>query len=311
MKTHIIIHVLPFEIDRFEHQMFELKKNAAYLTGDDEVTIDATLNVNDLLVDWSKSKISKQYFIDRFYKLQAVCNWANFTLFDVSENGECLGVDDKRRTAIRKFASTCDNFLYLDNDMFYPNTALKYIVDAAKMVKNEYYILSPQLPKLWEPSWDVLVHDSYINRKFEDSTCEKYTTDQFEIFTRDYGELEIVELDTFKMGGGWFNLLSSNLLAYTDIPSSFGPYGLDDTFVIDACKIMKSMGMDVKQYVLKNLVVTQSYQYELHHVYLDHISFNIKQKQIFAAESAKSYQDEINKFTERCKHDIIHNSNKK
>src|SRR4051812_27197855 len=119
MKTHIVIHVLPFEIDRFEHQMFELKKNSCYLTNGDTVVIDATLNVNDLLVDWSKSKISKQYFIDRFNRLKEVCNWAT-TLFDVSENNECLGVDDKRRTAIRKYASTCDNFLYLDNDMFYP-----------------------------------------------------------------------------------------------------------------------------------------------------------------------------------------------
>ncbi len=311
MKTHIVIHVLPFEIDRFEHQMFELRKNAAYLTDDDKVVIDATLNVNDLLVDWSKSKINKQYFIDRFNTIKLVCDWAEEVLFDVSENNECLGVDDKRRTAIRKYFSTCDNFLYLDNDMFYPNTALKYMVDAAKTIKNTYYILSPQLPKLWEPSWDVLVNQVYINTPFEDSTCKQYTTDQFEVFTSDYGDIELTPIDTFKMGGGWFNLISSNLLAYTDIPDSFGPYGLDDTFVIDACKIMKSLNMDVQQYVLKNLVVTQSYQYELHRVYLDHISFNIKQKQIFAADAQKSYQQEINKFVERCKNDILHNSNTK
>ncbi len=310
MKTHIVIHVLPFEIDRFEHQMVELKKNAAYMTDGDEVVIDATLNLNDLLVDWSKSKLDKRYFIDRFYNTLSLTNWAEHQ-FDISENNECLGVDDKRRTAIRKYASSCDNFLYLDNDMFYPNTALKYMMDAATFIKNKYYILSPQLPKLWEPSWDVLVNEKYINKPFEDSTCKEYTTDQFEIFTKDYGDIQLTPIDTFKMGGGWFNMISSNLLAYTDIPDSFGPYGLDDTFVVDACKIMKAMNMDVQQYVLKNLVVTQSYQYELHKVYLDHISFNIKQKQIFAANAQKSYQDEINKFAERCKHDIIHNSNQK
>ncbi len=303
MKTHIVIHILPFEINRFEHQCFELRKNSAYLTDEDKVVIDATLNVNDLLVDWNKSKIHKQYFIDRFNKLKLVCDWAEETLFDVSENNECLGVNDKRRTAIRKYASSCDNFLYLDNDMFYPNTSLKYMMNAAKLIKNKYYILSPQLPKLWEPSWDVLVNDTYINTKFEDSTCERYTTDQFEIFTRDYGDIALTPIDTFKMGGGWFNLISSNLLKFTDIPDEIGAYGLDDTFVIDACKIMKNLNIDVQQYALKNLVVTQSYQYELHHVYLDHISFNIKQKQIFAADAQKSYQHEINKFVERCKND--------
>src|SRR5579862_3825509 len=292
MRTHIIIHVLPFEIDRFEHQIFELKKNAAHLTEHDNVTIDATLNVNDLLVNWSKSKIDKQYFIDRFNRLKDICGWAT-AIFDVSQNNECLGVDDKRRTSIRRYASSCDNFIYLDNDMFYPNTTLKYIMEAAETVKNKYYIISPQLPKLWEPSWDVLVNENYINLKFEDSTSEKYTTDQFEVFTADYGDISVIPIGTFKMGGGWFNLISSNLLAYTDIPDSFGPYGLDDTFVIDACRIMKSMNMDVQQYVLKNLVVTQSYQYELHKLYLDHISFNIKQKQIFAANAQQHYSNEI------------------
>lgn len=303
MKSHIIIHVLPFEIDRFEHQMFELRKNSKYLDKDDQVVIDATLNVNDLLVNWSKSKISKEYFIDRFNDLKKIANWTT-NHFDVDSEGKCLGVDDKRRNSIRRYNKECDNFIYLDNDMFYPNTTLKYMMDAAKLIKNKFYIISPQLPKLWEPSWDVLVNDEYVNLKFEDSTCEKYTTDQFDIYTKDFGNIEIKPIPTFKMGGGWFNLLSSNLLAYTDIPDSFGPYGLDDTFVVDACGIMKSINVDVQQYVMKNLVVTQSYMFELHRIYLNHISFNINKKQEFAANAARSYSQEIQKFIERCKNDF-------
>ena len=305
MKTHIIIHVLPFEIDRFEHQMFELRKNGHYLDKGDEVVIDATLDVNDLLIDWSKSKIDKQYFIDRFEKVKDVAKWATLH-FDVSSNNECLGVDDKRRQAIRNYAGSCNNFIYLDNDMFYPNQTLAYMMNTAKAIKNKYYIISPQSTMLWDASWDVLVNESYKHLNHE-----LYKTDQFEVFVKDYGDIEVIPIDTFKMGGGWVNMLSSNLLAYTDIPDSFGPYGLDDTFVVDACKIMKGMDYDVQQYVIKNLVVTQSYMFELHHVYLNHISFNIKQKQIFAAEAAKSYNQEINKFIEKCKHDIVHNTNKK
>ena len=306
MKTHIIIHVLPFEIDRFEHQMFELRKNSYFLRKSDKVVIDATLNVNDLLVDWNNSKIGKQYFIDRFEKLKDIANWATL-YFDVSSNNECLGVDDKRRQAIRKYAGSCDNFLYLDNDMFYPNPTLAYMMQTASTIANKYYIISPQSTMLWDASWDVLVNESYSHLKHEDL----YVTDQFDVFIKDYGDIEVVPINTFKMGGGWFNMLSSNLLAYTDIPDSFGPYGLDDTFVIDACKIMKGAGVDVQQYVIKNLVVTQSYMFELHKTYLNHISFNINQKQIFAANAAKSYQQEINKFTEKCKNDLIHNTDKK
>ena len=299
MKTHIIIHVLPFEIDRFEHQMFELHKNSKYLDKDDEVVIDATLNVNDLLVDWSKSKIDKQYFIDRFEKLKIINeNWATL-YFDVDSNNKCLGVDDKRRTAIRKYASSCDNFIYLDNDMFYPNTTLKYMMDAAKIIKNKFYVLSPQSTLLWDSSWDILVNESYKNLKHED--FNKCCSDQFEVFTKDYGQIEVVPINMFKMGGGWFNVISSNLLSYTDIPDSFGPYGLDDTFVVDACTIMKHHGMDVQQYIMKNLVVTQSYMFELYPIYLNHISFNIYKSREFAANASKSYQQEISKFSEKCK----------
>lgn len=308
MKTHIIIHVLPFEIDRFEHQMFELHKNGAFLEKKNEVVIDATLNVNDLLVDWNKSQINKQYFIDRFEKLKEVSKWATL-YFDVSSNNECLGVDDKRRQSIRKYAGSCDNFIYLDNDMFYPNPTLAYMINAANTIKykNKYYIISPQSTMLWDASWNVLVNENYLNVKHEDL----HSMDPFEVFVKDYGEVEVLPINTFKMGGGWFNMLSSNLLSYTDIPDSFGPYGLDDTFVIDACKIMKNCGMDVQQYIMKNLVVTQSYVYELHHIYLNHISFNINKKQEFASNAAKSYQQEINKFIQKCQNDIIHNTNQK
>ena len=306
MKTHIIIHVLPYEIDRFQHQMFELRKNSQFLNKDDQITIDATLNINEELTDWTKSKIDKQYFIDRFEKVKEIVKWATI-YFDVSSNNECLGVDDKRRTAIRKYASSCDNFVYLDNDMFYPNTTLKYMMDAAKAIQNKFYIISPQSTMLWDSSWNVLVNENYLNIRHEDL----HSMDPFEVFTRDYGDIEVVPINTFKMGGGWFNMLSSKLLSYTDIPDSFGPYGLDDTFVIDACKIMKNCGIDVQQYIMKNLVVTQSYVYELHRIYLNHISFNINKKQEFAANAQKSYQEEINKFVERCKNDIIHNTNQK
>jgi hypothetical protein len=285
--------------------MFELHKNSKYLEKDDKIVIDATLNINDLIIDWSKSKIDKHYFIDRFEKSKIVNDkWATI-LFDVDSDNKCLGVDDKRRTAIRKYASSCDNFIYLDNDMFYPNTTLKYMIESAKIIEKEkdYYIISPQSTMLWDASWDVLVNESYRHLKHEDLYC----TDQFEVFTRDYGDIEVVPIDTFKMGGGWFNMLSSKLLAYTDIPDSFGPYGLDDTFVVDACKIMKNFNMNIQQYIVKNLVVTQSYMFELHHVYLNHISFNLYKNKEFAANAAKSYQQEIIKFSEKCKSQHIIN----
>lgn len=298
MKTHIIIHVLPYEIDRFEHQMFELRKNSAYLDKTDEIVIDATLNVNGELTDWGIAEIHKNYFIDRFEKVKQVAEWAN-PIFDVDSDNKCLGIDDKRRNSIKKYSSACDNFLYLDNDMFYPNTTLKYIMEAAKMIKKKYYIISPQCTWLWDNSWDVLVNDHY--KQFSNDL----SYDQFEVFTKDYGEISVAVMPVFKMGGGWFNLISSDLLAYVGVPDAFGPYGFDDTFLMDACRIMNQMGVDVQQYLVKNLVVTQSYKFELHNAYKDYIPFCVGRKKQFADNAAAFYNQEIQKFAEQCKADRI------
>lgn len=303
MRTHIIIHVLPHEINLFEYQSFELRKNSKYLEKSDEIVIDATLNINK--IDWSKSKIEKQYFIDRFEKIRTICDWATTTYFEIDDSDKCLGSNDKRRSAVKNFASSCDNFIYLDNDMFYPNTTLKYIIEAAKSIKNKYYVISPQSTKLWDDSWNVIVNDYYINLKVNDLR----DIDPFEIYTTDYGDIEIIPLAGFKFGMGWFNMVSSNLSDYIKIPDSFGPYGIDDSFMMEACAIMKTLKMDVQQYVIKNLVVSQCYKFDfLSKIYLNQLSFDLSSNK-HAVEDIKlsTYTNECLNFLEKCKQAIIHN----
>lgn len=304
MKTHIIIHVLPYEIDRFEGQIVELHKNSKYLSKEDEIVIDATLNLNDLIIDWNKSKMDKQYFIDRFENMKSACKWATI-YFDVDNTGQCLGVDDKRRNSIKKYATSCDNFIYLDCDIWFPTTTLKYMVDAVKLIKNKYYIISPQIPMLWDSSWDVLSNELYKPHWRDDLR----SIDHFDVFTQDYGQIEIVPMDTFKFGGGWFNMFSPRLLTYVGVPESFGPYGLDDLYIMQCCEIMKTLNVDVQQYLMRNLVVTQSFSYDTRMVYSPYLSFNINKVTEFINNAKKSYQQEINKFAERCRNDIIQRTN--
>ena len=70
MKTQIVIHLLPTEIDDFEWQIKQLKLASLYLNKDDIINIDVTLNLN--LVNWNESKFEKQYFIDKFNNIKNV-----------------------------------------------------------------------------------------------------------------------------------------------------------------------------------------------------------------------------------------------
>jgi hypothetical protein len=253
MTTQIVIHLLPQEIDWFEWQIKQLKQGSYYLEEDDNVIIDVTLNLN--LVDWEQSKLPKQLFIDKFLQIEKLCDWCK-TQFTIDEESKCLGCDDKRREAIR--STQADNILYLDSDIIFKPELLKYMMDSAKVISNEYYLISPQIIKLWDNSWDCLVHQDYLNLP---PSQEYKNADPYSVILNQSQEISIKPINGFKFGGGWFNLLSTKLLKLTDMPDSFGPYGVDDLYVMLCCNVIKQKGYDVQQYVLEGIIIAENLKY--------------------------------------------------
>ena len=252
MTTQIVVHLLPHEIDWFEWQSKQFKLGSYYIQ--DKVIIDVTLNLN--LVDWNQSKLPKQFFIDKFNQIKLLWDWAE-TQFIIDEEYKCLGCDDKRREAIR--STIADNILYLDSDLLFKPELLNYIIESAKLINQDYYIISPQTVRMWDSSWDIITNKQYLNTPANMETY--YANDPFKIITNSFEDLNLIPINQFKFGGGWFNLLSSKLLKLTDIPDSFGPYGIDDLYVMICCDIMKQKGYNIQQYVLENAVVIENFKY--------------------------------------------------
>lgn len=286
MITQIIIHLLPHEIDWFEWQAKQLKIGSCYI--EDKIIVDVTLNLN--LTDWNNSQIPKQYFTDKFSQIEQLFDWCE-TIFDVDENNRCLGIDDKRRNSIRN--SNPDNFIYLDCDIIFKPETLALLINGAKTINNDYYIVSPQTPKLWDFTWDVLVNNLYLDKQYG---FEK-TVDPYSILNTDYGEISLSPINVFKFGGGWFNLLSTKLLKLTDIPDSFGPYGIDDTYVMYCCEIMKQKQLNPQQYIINNLVVAENYKYRVN-PYSQYLNI-INKKDEYRIQAENNFQIELNKFYSR------------
>jgi hypothetical protein len=283
MTTQVIIHLMPYEIDWFEWQAKQLKIGSCYI--EDKVIIDVTLNLN--LINWDNSQIPKQYFINKFNQIKQYFDWCEI-IFEINDNNTCLGIDDKRRNSIRKYSP--DNFVYLDCDIIFKPETLALLINGAKQIKDDYYIISPQTPKLWDWTWDVLVNNTYLNEQYG---FEKLI-DPYTILNTDYGEISLSLIDVFKFGGGWFNLISPKLLKLTDIPDSFGPYGIDDTYVMYCCDIMKQKQLNPQQYVINNLVVAENYRYR-NNPYVDYLNIiNEKDKWVKQAES--NFKSEVIKF---------------
>lgn len=286
MTTQIIIHLLPHEIDWFEWQAKQLKAGSYYI--EDKVIINITLNLN--LTNWDTSQIPKQYFIDKFNQIKQYFDWCE-VISEINDDNTCLGLNYSRRNNIRNYNP--DNFIYLDCDLIFKPETLALMINSAKTIKDEYYIISPQTPKLWDFTWDVLVNNVYSNEQYG---FEK-VIDPYSILSMDYGEISLFPINTFKFGGGWFNLISSKLLKLTDIPDSFGPYGPDDTYVMYCCEIMKRKQLAPQQYVVNNLVIAENYKYRNnpYSPYLD----SINKKDEYRTQAENNFQIELNKFNNK------------
>jgi hypothetical protein len=252
MKTQIVVHLLPQEIDWFEWQSKQFKQGSYYIN--DKVIIDVTLNLN--LVDWNQSQLPKQFFIDKFNQIKTLWDWAE-AQFIIDEENKCLGCDDKRREAIR--STMADNILYLDSDLLFRPELLSYMIEASKAINHDYYVISPQTVRMWDNSWDIITNENYLTTPANMGTY--YSNDPFKVINEYTNNIELTPIPQFKFGGGWFNLLSTKLLKFTDIPDSFGPYGVDDTYVMICCNILKQKGYNIQQYVLKNTLIIENFKY--------------------------------------------------
>jgi hypothetical protein len=239
----IVQYIQPWEIDDFERQINQLIKSSYDIENPKDIIIDVTLNLE--IVDWDSSKMPKEYFIDKF---TAVCKRAQTRYsveYDMDVNIQ--GVTDKRRSIESKEQ---DYIIWLDSDVFFPATLLPYMVLATKNIDSEYFILSPQLIRYWDASWDVLTNKKYLSEPFNHR-------DYFESFGLDAecsnNETMLTSnLDRIKFGGGWFNLFSNSVFKKIPIPKEIGAYGPDDTYISEC-----SNRSHVMQYILSGQVVTE------------------------------------------------------
>ena len=285
MLTQIVVHLLPHEIDWFEWQSKQFKLGSYYIK--DKVIIDVTLNLN--LIDWTQSQLPKQFFIDKFNQIKTLWDWAE-TQFIVDEDNKYLGCNDKRREAIR--STKADNILYLDSALYFQPELLHYLMESAKLLDQEHYIISPQTIRMWDSSWDVLTNKKYLSTPANLDLY--YSNDPFQIISSPIEEINLSLINKFKFGGGWFNLLSTKLLQLTDMPDSLGSYGVDDLYVMVCCDVMKQKGYNVQQYVLEGVIVVENFKYRWN-PYKDYLHLINKQDE-FRKQAENNLNIEIQKF---------------
>jgi hypothetical protein len=259
---------MPHEIEMFERFMTQYHRALSYLDKNDNVTIKASLNLNPLLTDWENSDLKQDFFINKFDKLFNNVPNINEIITDTS----LMGTTQQKRESIKL---NFNQFIFVDADIAFPETLLKYQIMAAEHLQ-EKYIIIPQLVKLWDNSWDILVHKDFLDKNYgyynehkPELTYEQAITD-----------VTLQSLPIIKFGCGMHTLYSKEFWDFIDIPQSFGGYGSEDSFAMMASSLAISKGYKINQYLLEGLYITENLT--------DRIpSFNQKVKNIFQKEKSK------------------------
>ena len=296
MKVVISIFCLPYEIDELENTLNQLKKASYYIDNKVEYVLDVTMTISDRMINWDKSSLPKKYFIDKFTKLETQSDWCQneFKTSDI-----LLGCVSQRRESLKNHKDA-DYFIWLDCDIQFDERTLSYMqmVMSSTSKEHEHSIITPELVRIWDDTWDILVNEEFKDKPFDyNQTNDPYKDSGIK------GDISVeVVLNTnspqsrFKFAGGWFTCISGALLRRIGIPEEFGHYGYEDTFVmVGSEKLMRTTDIQITQFKIKNLVVCENYKYRDNNHYLNGLSA-FDRREEFTKKAHDGWSSAINKL---------------
>jgi hypothetical protein len=237
----IIQYIQPWEIDDLSRQVHDMILSYYHIPENVTIIWDVTMNTD--IVNWETSKLPIEYFIDKFNYLKTITGYYYQAEFNVDNNVK--GCTDKRRNIVNTIQ---DYVIWLDSDMYFSKLNLPYLINATQHIDDELYMISPQLIKYWDNSWDCLVNQKFINEPHNHR-------DYFDLYSLDNYSNDNISLKQnshIKFGGGWFNLFSNKIFEHIIFPEELGSYGAEDLYFM-----LCSPKFNFKQYILEGIVVSE------------------------------------------------------
>jgi hypothetical protein len=245
---------MPWELDYALLMFTQLKKSKYYLSPEDHVIIETKLNLSDYIIDWKNSKLPKEFFVEKYRALAPLLKDYEYNsgvhTSDVYIGDELYGHLDFQRESVEKnvdyYISTCP-------DMYFSETLLKNLIDSTKIVNNKYLIITPEIYKLWDNTWDELTSEKYRAKSYDD--WKKVDVFDIRQDIKDSGFISVRDMNKFKWAG-WFDLYNKAFFEeLVPVRSDFKGYGPYDWYGMIVSEAAKQMGKDIKQYAIKNQVV--------------------------------------------------------
>jgi hypothetical protein len=242
----IMYHLMPWEIDYALLTFTTLKKASYHIPQDVNVSINSVLNLSSELIDWENSKLPKEYFIEKYNNLSVLLEEYQHTP-KVYEGSRNYGHLDLQRDSI---SEEVDYYICVCPDQHFSEYLLSYLIQAVEVVQNKYFVITPQISKMWDSSWDVLTHPHFKNISYSewDTAVDIYDVHNYQVSVD--REVAVVPVNQPKWAG-WFDLY--NKLAFEElfeIPEEWEGYGGWDYYGITIASNALMLGKDFQQYCL-------------------------------------------------------------
>jgi len=252
-----------YEIEIVEEYIKSLKQAISNIENKENVIVDLCFNLSQKLEKIDKNKIDKKGLLAKFSndvkrleKLGVTIDWR------VHDSNEFYYHADYRRDLNYNYCKKVDYVMWGETDSFFPKEAFHVIETLSEYTTKENihkYLLSFSDRKMWDSSWDPLVHKDYEHLEFIDDdeghlnpnqAKSQLSIEKMNEINAKAKEFEFTYINKPKISGACLVLSADLIKSGVNIPSCL-IYNDDEGLSI-MCE--KLLGNQFIQFICKNVL---------------------------------------------------------
>lgn len=261
-KYVIGVHVMFFEIEIFKEYVDGILNLLDTIENRENVILDFCFNTSEHIEKIDISRTTKDELILKFTKQVARLKEYNCKIKYHSTNDDVYYHADYRRDLNYNYCKKVDYIMWGETDSFFPREALLAIEQLANYTDSQNmhrYILSFADRKMWDASWDPLVHPKFENHVFIDDDTGHLNPNQakspmsiekMNAINSEADDFHFTYIKEPKISGSCLVISSDLIKAGANVPLCL-IYNDDEGLSIMAKKIM---GDNFIQFICKNLL---------------------------------------------------------
>lgn len=243
---------MPWEIDYALLTFSQLKKSISHINPEDKIYIDVALNLSSYIINWDKSKLPREFFINKYNTLLSLLEKETTIRSTIYDGNELFGSADLEKNQIEPHM---DYYIGICPDMWFHEYLLYYLIESAKQIKDKYFIITPEIHKLWDWTWDELVNEKYKNIPYEN--WDKSNIFEIQSQANLLEEPYLRKADKFKWAG-WFDIYSKDFIEeLVPYPTEWEGYAPWDYYAMIVSDIANQNGTSVNEYILTNQIICE------------------------------------------------------